>query len=222
MFSKFVTNSINKTRFKCICLHDAIIQSIAEIKMRVPHSKLLFTCLISSQSILTWARTFTSKFESATVTEKKLREATVRFLTVASRNFHSKNFEKFRKFELATVFEQNHGGIDNTDELYEWNRWQGMVACPENTHIHGMSVKVETPVQGGGDNTALNGIKILCAPSYKSEAKYYKETVVTVVDGGWGEWSNMVKCDPYSAPFDQNSILKNLVVRAEKYIISQK
>ena len=120
--------------------------------MRVSHSKksLLFTCLISSQSILVWA--------------------------------HGAKCN-----ETATIFEKNYGKLDNyKDQWHHWNRWQGMVSCPKDaygadTYVRGISVKVENPVQGGGDNTALNGIKIVCASYHADERDAYYSAVKNIL-----------------------------------------
>lgn len=42
-----------------------------------------------------------------------------------------------------------------------WGDWTGSVMCPANTYVCGMKTRFEAS-QGGGDDTALNGISMTC------------------------------------------------------------
>jgi len=42
-----------------------------------------------------------------------------------------------------------------------WGGWTSMKTCPDNTYVCGLKARVEGN-QGGGDDTALNGIRMKC------------------------------------------------------------
>ena len=64
-----------------------------------------------------------------------------------------------------------------------WGSWKGMKMCPANQFIVGAQVRYEDS-QGGGDDTALNGLKIYCAPKNTNTGGLW----VTVYGGIWGGW----------------------------------
>ena len=47
--------------------------------------------------------------------------------------------------------------------ITNWGQWTTWSSCPSNQFAIGMQLKVEGD-QGSGDDTALNGIRLLCAP----------------------------------------------------------
>lgn len=66
--------------------------------------------------------------------------------------------------------------------IYEgkWGSWKGVKMCPYGYYIAGGQVRYEDP---GGDDTALNGLCILC---FNRDFQDYKW--VTVYGGLWGSW----------------------------------
>ena len=63
--------------------------------------------------------------------------------------------------------------------------WSGWQECPMGHHINGVQVRVESQAQGGGDNTALNGLKFSCTDG----------SVHTVAGGSYGSWSEWQRCE---------------------------
>jgi PKD repeat protein len=71
-----------------------------------------------------------------------------------------------------------------------WGNWAGgFHRCPEATLAYGFEDKVE-PSQGGGDDTALNGIKLWCVSLPDLQSNHY----VTSEYGQWGTWSERMDC----------------------------
>ena len=66
---------------------------------------------------------------------------------------------KFNKgFE---IHDPKKGASTKTVENGYWGGWRGMKTCPDNTYVCGLETRVEG-TQGGGDDTAMNGIKMKC------------------------------------------------------------
>nr|XP_048689517.1 vitelline membrane outer layer protein 1-like [Caretta caretta] len=74
-----------------------------------------------------------------------------------------------------TKIEVTNGGI--------WGKWGEEETCPNKSFAIGFSMKVELP-QLSGDDTALNGIRLLC-----SNGRTIQSNV-----GPWGFWSPVMKC----------------------------
>ncbi|KAK2850888.1 hypothetical protein Q5P01_007164 [Channa striata] len=73
----------------------------------------------------------------------------------------------------------------------EWGEWGQIDMCPEGHYASGFSLKVEDS-QGGGDDTALNGIRLYCVdPNNNVNGDY--ATVESSV-GRWGEWTPVKWC----------------------------
>jgi len=53
------------------------------------------------------------------------------------------------------------GGLSNTS----WGTWSPVLKCPSGMAVMGIQTRVERD-QGRGDDTALNGVKLLCAKYY--------------------------------------------------------
>lgn len=68
-----------------------------------------------------------------------------------------------------------------------WGEWQEPVIIPDGYLIRGMQVRFEGS-QGGGDDTALNGLKLLCEDIYHPQ----DTREVIVHEGFWGAWRNPV------------------------------
>nr|XP_008175664.1 vitelline membrane outer layer protein 1 homolog [Chrysemys picta bellii] len=74
-----------------------------------------------------------------------------------------------------TKIHVSNGGI--------WGTWGAEQSCPGNSFAIGFSLKVELP-QLAGDDTALNGIRLLCSDG---------STIQSNV-GPWGSWGPVKKC----------------------------
>jgi PKD repeat protein len=71
-----------------------------------------------------------------------------------------------------------------------WGAWAGQFQrCPDQTLAYGFADKVEPP-QGGGDDTALNGIKIWCVSLPDLQSNSY----ITSDVAQWGDWSERLDC----------------------------
>ncbi|XP_077326865.1 vitelline membrane outer layer protein 1-like [Lithobates pipiens] len=70
-----------------------------------------------------------------------------------------------------------------------WGSWEWMDVCPSNTVATGFDLKVE-PFQGGGDDTALNSIKLLCTKPGDRTV----QLEITSKEAGWGSWTGIRWC----------------------------
>jgi len=73
-----------------------------------------------------------------------------------------------------------------------WGNWGEMVVCPANYNVCGIATRLERP-QGGGDDTAMNGLAMRCCHSQYGSWTYD----VMVGTGIWGDWSGYVMCPRY-------------------------
>ncbi|XP_074838998.1 vitelline membrane outer layer protein 1 homolog [Carettochelys insculpta] len=64
-----------------------------------------------------------------------------------------------------------------------WGEWGKEESCPPGTYANGFALKVEF-AQLAGDDTALNGIRLIC-----SNGSTIQSTV-----GPWGHWGLVKKC----------------------------
>ncbi|XP_056113727.1 vitelline membrane outer layer protein 1-like [Rhinichthys klamathensis goyatoka] len=71
-----------------------------------------------------------------------------------------------------------------------WGSWGVISMCPSGTYADAFSLKVESANYFGGDDTALNGIRLYCVD--RPGANEY--TVITSDVGGWGEWRDKQSC----------------------------
>lgn len=76
----------------------------------------------------------------------------------------------------------------NNKEIYSgegpWGKWGNNVYCARDRYLNGFKLKVEPP-QGDGDDTASNGIIMLC--NDWSELNNNNE-------GKWGNWNGPFMC----------------------------
>ncbi|CAM4663374.1 unnamed protein product [Leuciscus chuanchicus] len=72
-----------------------------------------------------------------------------------------------------------------------WGSWGPVDMCPSGKFAAGFSLKVETPLVFGGDDTALNGIRLYCVDQSKDSSRY---TSIESNVGGWGEWRDKRVC----------------------------
>ncbi|XP_062255348.1 vitelline membrane outer layer protein 1 homolog [Platichthys flesus] len=68
-----------------------------------------------------------------------------------------------------------------------WGTWRGPEMCPDQYFAVGFSTRVEAK-QSGGDDTALNGIRLICT------LYGHRTHIVESHPGFWGEWSNPQYC----------------------------
>ncbi|XP_073680712.1 vitelline membrane outer layer protein 1-like [Garra rufa] len=75
-----------------------------------------------------------------------------------------------------------------------WGSWGDREMCPIGKYAAGFSLKVEGPI-GGGDDTALNGIRLHCV-DYSSSLthSYHIYTTVQSAEGRWGRWTDIRWC----------------------------
>uniref|UniRef100_A0A3P9N8S5 Vitelline membrane outer layer 1 homolog n=2 Tax=Poecilia reticulata TaxID=8081 RepID=A0A3P9N8S5_POERE len=107
-------------------------------------------------------------------------------LAVASGGFCEKVFlqragKDFNSRQYSSVLTVNNG-----ERFGDWT-WPEM--CPDNFFAVGFSVRVETD-QYGGDDTALNGIRLICSQDESRSFLYYVESHT----GHTGEWSHPQYC----------------------------
>jgi hypothetical protein len=68
--------------------------------------------------------------------------------------------------------------------------WGLREMCPVNTWVMGAALRIESDQGGGGDDTALNSIRLVCGTH--SDAGYV--TDITSSTGFWGEWDDLGRC----------------------------
>lgn len=67
-----------------------------------------------------------------------------------------------------------------------WGSWESSRMCPSGFRAYGFSLRVERPL-GNGDDTALNGIRLLCKQGSIHD-------VVVESAGHWGDWTSWRSC----------------------------
>ncbi len=72
-----------------------------------------------------------------------------------------------------------------------WGQWYDLKLCNPGAFAYGFKLRVEEPA-GGGDDTALNGVRLACrgpggADAHEIRAKSYGE-------GHWGQWGSYATC----------------------------
>merc|ERR1711981_746798 len=63
-----------------------------------------------------------------------------------------------------------------------WGGWTNIVSCPYGKFIYALGLRVE-PTQGGGDDTAANGLMMSC-----EYANNTARTAHMIYPGHWGTW----------------------------------
>ncbi|KAM8806614.1 vitelline membrane outer layer protein 1 homolog [Eudromia elegans] len=71
-----------------------------------------------------------------------------------------------------------------------WGDWAWPEMCPEGSYATGVSWKVEPPQGAAGDDTALNGVRLLCSVPGAGSAS----SAVQSQSGRWGRWSEPRWC----------------------------
>ncbi|XP_068128163.1 vitelline membrane outer layer protein 1 homolog [Hyperolius riggenbachi] len=70
-----------------------------------------------------------------------------------------------------------------------WGDWGDYQTCPPGTTARGFRLKVEGG-QGGGDDTALNGIELSCTDHQSFDPR----AAITSTVGRWGDWRGIQWC----------------------------
>uniref|UniRef100_H3ALL4 Vitelline membrane outer layer 1 homolog n=1 Tax=Latimeria chalumnae TaxID=7897 RepID=H3ALL4_LATCH len=87
----------------------------------------------------------------------------------------------------GTFAERTYASIITVGNGGPWGGWTWMDLCPEGSYAIGFSIRVESD-QGAGDDTALNGIRLLCSSS--TGIAYSVESDI----GLFGDWSYINWC----------------------------
>lgn len=66
----------------------------------------------------------------------------------------------------------------------DWGSWSSWKYCPEDSYMMGALIRYESP---GGDDTALNGMKMICRHKNTGVSDY-----VAITNGHWGSWRTAV------------------------------
>ena len=88
---------------------------------------------------------------------------------------------------LKLKFCDLHNWHDQDDELVwggNWGGWKGWAMCSDGKYMAGARVRFEGS-QGWGDDTALNGLEILCV---EPDDCWSNSEIKTVYSGLWGDW----------------------------------
>ena len=70
-----------------------------------------------------------------------------------------------------------------------WGSWGGDSWCPENSWAGGFQLLVESSCGNACDDTALNGLRLLCVTKEDQETGS-----VTSKIGSWGKWKSWILC----------------------------
>jgi len=93
--------------------------------------------------------------------------------------------------------------IQKQQEIWtgDWGKWKKMVMCPHGKYIGAATVRFEDR-QGGGDDSALNGLAIWCV-----NENWRNGEVKIVYNGEWGGWKDW--------SYKVNKLVKGARVRYE-------
>ena len=83
-----------------------------------------------------------------------------------------------------------------------WGSWGGASWCPENSWAAGYQLLVERECGGGCDDTALNGVQLVCVTGH-----------ITSKLGSWGRWTNWGNCT------GADNFLNSIQFKSEKVLI---
>jgi hypothetical protein len=73
-----------------------------------------------------------------------------------------------------------------------WGNWLGMAVCPIGTYVCGLRDRFENAIGTGGDDTAMNGIRMKCCNRVPGGGNTVRE--ISAGDGIWGSWKNFIDC----------------------------
>ncbi|XP_075434352.1 uncharacterized protein LOC142471433 [Ascaphus truei] len=100
-------------------------------------------------------------------------------------------FQVVSSLLLLSLFSVGQGNSKNVISVSNGGKlgdWGPVEMCPVGSRARGFSVKVEE-FQWFGDDTSLNGIRLLCVSSNSNEEYYIQST-----EGAWGSWTSPVRC----------------------------
>ncbi|XP_062255344.1 vitelline membrane outer layer protein 1 homolog isoform X2 [Platichthys flesus] len=87
----------------------------------------------------------------------------------------------------AVVADRPYTSVLTVPNGQQFGTWRRPEMCPDQYFAVGFSTRVE-PKQGGGDDTAMNGIRLICGKDGD------RTHIVESHPGFWGEWSNPQYC----------------------------
>ncbi|XP_052083798.1 vitelline membrane outer layer protein 1-like [Mytilus californianus] len=85
--------------------------------------------------------------------------------------------------QVVKALRSNNGGV--------WGDWHEPRFCPSGQYAVGYSLRIEGKQGSRGDDTSLNGIKLLCGTKKRRSNNGF---TVTSGYGPWGGWSGFMKC----------------------------
>lgn len=97
---------------------------------------------------------------------------------------------------------------DITPASGPWGEWKQRIYCSPGMWAVGYQLRTEKP-QGGGDDSALNSVKLRCASPNGQRSEW-----ISSYDGLWGTWRSAAECKNPSGR--SNNFLKGARVRMEK------
>ncbi|XP_037031245.1 uncharacterized protein LOC119070841 [Bradysia coprophila] len=91
---------------------------------------------------------------------------------------------------LVNKFEARQDVIQwiESNRITNWGDWGAADFCPEGSYVTGFDLKIEDN-QGGGDDTAVNSIKLICT---NLKGVYQKDIVSS--EGSWGNYRGRKYC----------------------------
>ena len=80
------------------------------------------------------------------------------------------------------------GSIQTSNSAGMWGSWgsNNFTYCPTDQVACGVITRVEGP-QGGGDDTAMNAVRLVCCNSIEPLGAMNKQQISSL-EGGWGDW----------------------------------
>eukprot|EP01084_Bolivina_argentea_P274413 467735_1 len=112
------------------------------------------------------------------------------------------NILEMAKFAVSIRLTAPQNNISMIQQLNNapWGAWSEFVYCNDDEYAIGFKLKVEGD-QSGGDDTAANSLRLICASSHNATAS----EIYTTIEGNWGFWSSDILCPSnyYIIGFDQ-------------------
>ncbi|XP_030645794.1 vitelline membrane outer layer protein 1 [Chanos chanos] len=90
--------------------------------------------------------------------------------------------------DVKSATGREYYSVLTVDNGQSWGSWGSQAFCPAGSYATGFSLKVEY-YQEGGDDTAVNGIRLHCTQPGRDDS-----TRVESTSGTWGEWTRTQFC----------------------------